>query len=495
MPQDEYFDSEEFLEILDTYESSVEDGTVPYLDIDDYSDIADYYMNADKPSDAINCVEKGLSIYPGEQQLLLVKSGALIYLHRFNEADEIVRSVTIENNDKLYQEAQLQYAYYGNTDRAEEMFTDWIRGEREFAANEEEDDIQREEYVRDSYIHVITSFIELSHDHSYDEELVKRWVELYIVTFSPLGGYDSDFILADTVRCECIYDMVVKVYSCLLETDPYISHGWTVLAAAQFTCNQIDDALDSAEFALAIDPNDVDSILTKAHCLLSKECYAEAIPVFEDYIQRTHESSQYLALASCYAEAGRTKEALRSLQRAEMFYNKYTSDKEYYASASFEMAELYFTLGKLDMARHHIDRAIKNAPDQVEYNLLNATLMLAEGNFLEALPQFIRYLETQEDVVGALLKVVARLIAFSLDSVALELLDIVERAPDIYEGIEQIYPYKALIYLRQKDYKLTSRYLNLGKEKCRDLTQWIFSDYIPQGMSLDRYCELMESRG
>ena len=97
--------------------------------------------------------------------------------------------------------------------------------------------------------------------------------------------------------------------------------------------------------------------------------------------------------------------------------------------------------------------------------------------------------------MGALLKVVARLIAFSLDSVALELLDIVERAPDIYEGIEQIYPYKALIYLRQKDYKLTSRYLNLGKEKCRDLTQWIFSDYIPQGMSLDRYCELMASRG
>ena len=91
--RNDYFDSDEFREILDVYEDSMKTGIAPYLDVDDYSDIADYYMNSDNSSEAIKCVETGLSIYPDEPQLLLIKSGAYIYLHRFAEAEQIVESI------------------------------------------------------------------------------------------------------------------------------------------------------------------------------------------------------------------------------------------------------------------------------------------------------------------------------------------------------------------------------------------------------------------
>lgn len=493
--RNDYFDSEEFREILDVWEQSLQTGITPYLDVDDFSDIADYYMNSDNSAEAIRCVEAGLSLYPDEPQLLLIKSGAYIYLHRFAEAEEIVESLPpTDNNEVLYQRAQLQYALHDNPVMAEEMFSDWITIERETSNYEEDDPEQREELNRDSYIHVITSFIELAPNHVYDEELVKRWIELYVVNFSPLGNYDSDLILADTVRSECLYDMVIKVYSNLLETNPYLSHGWTVLAAAQFTCNYIADAMDSVEFALAIDSRDTDAMLTKAHCLVYLENYADAIPLLEDYLKLTHDGSQQLALATCYVETDNEKAALRALQKAELFFTHFQSDKDFYAGACYEMADLYFCLNKFALARKYVDRAVRISPDDVEFNLLNGTLMLAEGRVGEAIPLFITYIQSQEDVVQAVLKIVSRLIVFRLDGVALELLGIVERTSSDSPGYVNIYPYKAYILLRKKDYQEAARYLKLSEKFCPQIAQRVLSEFIPVGMPLARYCELIAKR-
>ena len=54
---DEYLDSEEFRELLATYEEAVSTGQPVFLDADELSEIADYYqMNeqTDKADEAIN---------------------------------------------------------------------------------------------------------------------------------------------------------------------------------------------------------------------------------------------------------------------------------------------------------------------------------------------------------------------------------------------------------------------------------------------------------
>jgi len=489
--QNDYLDSEEFQEILETYESALAEGRTPYFDVDDFADISDYYMNEDKPEKAMECVEMGLERYPGEQSLLLIKSGVLIFIHKFEEAEAILADIDTSNNEAMYQKAQLEYALYKNTEKAERMFEEWIEGERDYAENEEDFEDQREEYIRDSYIHVINSFVELSDDYSYDKKLVEKWVEKYLELFSPLGEYESDLALADTVRNESMYELVVKIYTNLLETNPYINHGWTVLAAAQLTLYDFDNALDSVEYALAIDPNNMDAIVTKAMCLYNKENYEDAAVLFEKYLKSTNDASQTLTQASCYMHLNDEKNALRCLHAAEHFYGRYSDNRYLYANVCFEIADVYFCMNMKEEARKFLDRALLLSPNETGFLLMDATLKMAEKRYAEAVPQFLRFVENQDDVVDAVIAIVSRLILFKMDDTALELLDLVEKREEGNRGVERIYPYKALIYLRDKDDELAAKYMEMGIEKCRELTEDVLKDYVPMGMTLERYVEVL----
>ena len=58
MPIDEeYFNSEEFQELLDSYEKAIEQGAAPFMDVDDLVDIADYYAWQDEVEKADETIE------------------------------------------------------------------------------------------------------------------------------------------------------------------------------------------------------------------------------------------------------------------------------------------------------------------------------------------------------------------------------------------------------------------------------------------------------
>ena len=61
---DDYFNSEEFKELLDTYENAMQAGAPPFLDTDDLVDLADYYNNIGESDKAVEVVEHALELYP-----------------------------------------------------------------------------------------------------------------------------------------------------------------------------------------------------------------------------------------------------------------------------------------------------------------------------------------------------------------------------------------------------------------------------------------------
>jgi len=490
--KNEYYDSEEFKEILDAYERSLEQGTIPYLDTDDFSDVADYYLNTDMVHQCIECVDKGLELYPDEPMLLSVKSSALIYLHRYKEAEDIVDRLDGDNDEVFYQRAQLEYAYHKNSDKAEEMFTEWVNMEHDDGTDDDEDYYERhEEMMRDNYIHVITSFIELTENRNYDEELVKRWVEDYLVMFSPLGNYDSDLILADMVRDESLFDMVVKVYGSLLETNPYLHYGWTVLAAAQYTCEMYEEALESTDFALAINPKDWDSILTKAHCFYSTGRHEEALPYFEQYIKNTSDNAQYLAYAICLLTVGKKRKALANLKKSEAYYEKCKADTYYYADGCYEMAEAYLALDKIEDAERLINKAVEARPEVADFKLQRATIMLAGGKLLTSISEFISYISANDDVAAATLQVAARFILFHHETIAIQLMDAVEKLNLRGSDMDYFYPYRALAYVQLENYEGFLRNLKLGSERSPDATRDVLSDMFPEGMNPRDYYQYM----
>ena len=67
MPFDEdYFNSNDFQELLHSYEASVASGDTLFLDADDFVDIADYYNYNDATDKAIEVVEQALELYPDD---------------------------------------------------------------------------------------------------------------------------------------------------------------------------------------------------------------------------------------------------------------------------------------------------------------------------------------------------------------------------------------------------------------------------------------------
>ena len=60
----EYFESEEFRDILSQYEESVESGYPAYIDADDLADIANYYQYYGSPDKADAPISLALAPHP-----------------------------------------------------------------------------------------------------------------------------------------------------------------------------------------------------------------------------------------------------------------------------------------------------------------------------------------------------------------------------------------------------------------------------------------------
>ncbi len=481
----DYFESDEFLEILKSYEESKESGNICYLDEDDYADIADYYMNQNIPQAGMECAEDGLEVHPNSVLLMSVKSGLLIFYHRYSEARAIIDDIpeNLCTLDIFYQKAQLKYALDGDLDTAEEMFREWIELQKqdEIKNGNREDDV----YIRDSYAHVITSFIDLAEDRFYDDELVKRWVDEYLVTFSPIGICNSDLVLADILREERMLDMVEKYYIKLLENDPYIEKGYYILATAQNLLGHYEESVESCEFALAIDPKDWDAKSLQANnfCLLNN--YTKALSLFEEVVDEFGDNSQSLSYAKCLVYCNKITEALEQLENAEEFAIPFKDhDPEFYAEVFAEIADTYMMCDHFTEGLVAIDEALSVVPDNTRYLLTKGSLILFMGNDLQlALDYFEMSLDTANDKMILCVNVAARLIYQNEYDRALEWLDrsmmFVDSTLGADDTLRIIPAYRALVYHHKKDLENFVRNLDEACIVCPDVVGGLFADMIP----------------
>lgn len=483
--RNEYFESDEFKSVLDKYEASEKHGKSCYFDAEDFVDIADFYLLNERPDDAIKVVEVGLELHPDDDELLTTKSATLIFVHQYEQAREVLDLVTDqEDNNVLYQRAQLKYCLEHDTDTAEEMFVEWISNEEEQMKITHDEDTEFR--IRDAYLHVITSFVELS-DGRYDEELVKRWIEEYYARFSPLGSNDCDLILGDLVRNEGMSDMVEKIYSSLLEYDPYINFGWTVLGVAQMLNGKCHEAIESADFALAIDPNNADSILTKAHAHYTLGQKNIALEYFEKYLTIFDDPAQYLPYSICLITNDRVEEAKVYLSKCEEYVLLNDDQKDYQAQANFEMSEAYFAIEEIEKAMKCIDRSLAIYPNDSQFLLHKATIHLVKEDFQECLENFTKCIVEADDKVWATANVAYRFILQNQSQIALQILETVTPDQDCFPYYRCISAYKALAYSNTDQTEEFLTHLKQACEECPDTLKFLFWDKFPETVNPKDY--------
>ena len=93
-----YFDSQEFIEILDMYENMLSDGSSVYFDSMDIANIAEYYSMNGQLDKSDSAIEYGLQLHPSDSDILISKANNLLRRGLKDEARVLTESITDPDN-------------------------------------------------------------------------------------------------------------------------------------------------------------------------------------------------------------------------------------------------------------------------------------------------------------------------------------------------------------------------------------------------------------
>ena len=512
----DYFHSKEFRDLLKSYEEQLDKGESIYLDADDFADIADYYLSMDKPNLTMDVLATGLSLHPDDEVLMIVLSATHIYLRQYDQAEEVLKTLDSSNSDVKYQLAQLEYAKYGNVRKAEKTWREWMKLENGPEPSEE----QR----RETYIHIISSLIELRGnergEREYDVEATRRWIREYIDTFSPLGKYDEDVQLADICRDNDLADLMGEVLTQVLEEQPYLPKGWSNLALSQYLMQQYDQALESCDFALAINPNDLEALLTKAHVYHSMGEKKASLPVFKEYLDKGGEAVQIIPYADalfvneekeaaiselewlCNYFENRRLEAYTKYQRAEATLPADSEELQQEKKLYDEILDLYKRiLTDISDLYHHNECyeesiAVNQRLTEVDEKNAEAYFMLGINNlalarYEEASRNFAFALQWAEDQVMMGVDIALTFVLNNFDKFALEVLNAVSQiAPGSNSPfVKNIPAAKSLTYLKLGHKDQFLRYFRVACKETPELVRKVYEGYFPKNVPVNQWSD------
>jgi len=296
---EEYFRSEEFQELLESYETSVETGDTPFLDVDDLVDLADYFSWKRDDKQAEQVIALALELYPDATLPNVFRARRALEKEDYAAARAYAEQIgNHDDPDYHYLQAELLVAE-DRIDEADHYL-------REYGKTVDADEYQ--DFVKDCANLYIDYDV---NDKAYEWMLRCKaddsddFKELMARTLFGLGKYnDSE-----------------RIFNELIDRHPFSKHYWNALASAQFMRQDYSGSVSSSEYAIAIDPHDPEGLLTKANGLFQLENYDEALKYYQRYVEEVPEDepaleSIYMELAFCYSHNRQIDKAIEMLDKA-----------------------------------------------------------------------------------------------------------------------------------------------------------------------------------
>ena len=361
---DQYFDSKEFRELLSKYEKSVEQSFPVFMDVDELTDIADYYHLIGREEDADTLIEKTLELHP-------LSMGPLIYkIHQALDEDQCEKAREIAN--MIVDKDCLDYQYIlgeillaeHKTHQAEKLFQSQL-------AHIGPDELN--EFVLD----VANIFVDYS---QFDKAMawmmrseMKKTPELMELTAHILFGLGN-------------YQESERILNELIDIDPYSVQYWNSLGNAQYMQKKYSDAITSCEFAMAIDPDDTDSLFLKANCLCQKRYFQEAEKLFKKFILKNPKDMQsQVAYGTCLINTGKKEEGISVLEKV---LEKLPQNSPLLVECYEELGFAYSDLHMPETAIYYLDKTDELDCDHIDMKVVKGHVLLANEQFDEAEKKF-----------------------------------------------------------------------------------------------------------
>lgn len=462
----EYFESEEFRSILNQYEESVKSGHPIYMDADDLADIADYYQYNDLPDKAGEAIKLALEYNPDAVGPLLYKAREALVANDFQTAEDYADRIEV-------------------TDRMESLF---LRGEIMICQGEIE--------AADTY------FIEQMKDVMTDEQM--NYVYDVANIFSDYEQYDKAFewmarsqgddsdsfkeLMARTLFGLGKYQDSERIFNELIDHNPYSIRYWNALASAQFMREDYSAAITSSEYAIAIDPKDPESLLSKANCLYNLGNYESALSYFRRFSEQAEEDEfGFLYQGTCLINLGRYKEAIGLLEQA---LDIAPEDSQYLPEIYQEMAFGYSELHDPDKALSYLDQTKTLDCDHISMEIIKGHILLANQRQQEASKVFREALAQSNESPKTMLRIIVSLYDNQYTQTSYTFLK--RLLSDVPKDWNEGYSYMALCCRDLKKPDEFMHYLKLAAEKNPKEARMVLGVLFPEGTEpKDYYSYLM----
>ena len=370
--EDDYFQSEEFMDILGRYEQAASSGHTPYMDSDELVDVADYYMSQGKHQEATEATRLALELHPDAQDPVTMMA------------------------DILFETQQ------------------W----------------------KDSIL----------------------WLNR------------------------------------VLDNDPFDVQAWLNLADAQIQCDQFAEALDSAEYTLAIQPDNLHALLQKGYATSRQDRYQEASEIFAQYIERCPDDELALYHAAfnlCFLE--RFHEANDMLAKAEELSQGLSPE---HLNICLQRSYTEARIGHMQEALDALERSkeFQDPYTKVDYNLLSGHVYLLFQHRDKALECFTKALANAEDHLHTM-RTIAQVFMdcqdFLTASDILREIEEMAQRPEYEdtraEAIKAICPAQAYCYYQTGHKAEFLHYLQMAIALNPKDTQIFFRDIFPKEARVEDY--------
>lgn len=371
MPSEDlsFFQEEEFKNNLKRYEEMMQGGRSVYLEADELTDIAEYYLIKNRHDEAMQCIDYALRIHPDSVDPMIFLARQKMFSGELEAARKIRDCITDQNDrEVIFLNAELLLRE-GSGKAAHDYLQKW---------GEAEDGEEYGPYAYDCACifsdYAVWNYAETWNDIALQKEPDnEKFLKL-----------KADILVATNRSREA-----TGLLNRLLDSDPYNIPAWHTLTEAYFILEDYEQALDTIDFTLAIDEHDEYAMLMKADCRFHLQDYEEAHRLYTVYLNE-HDNNELPCLFDGISlmMLERYEEALQQLLRAEELAGGYSSEQHHiYAN----LAETYSKLKQPEKAFEYVDKTAKFNADY-SADLYRGHILLENNRREEALLYFDRYI-------------------------------------------------------------------------------------------------------
>lgn len=456
-----YFKDEEFKRNLESYEESVKSGLPIFMDVDDLTDIIDYYNYNNEVEKALKAADYTLSIYPGAVGPLVFMSRLALEAEDYDKAENFAEQIEDKSDiDYFFLMTEIQVGL-DNIEEADAFAT---------KGYENADDDEAGDYILD----VGNLFVEY-----FVFDKAEKWLSLY------KGEENIDYL---RLACRCAigksdFDTAEIAINKLIDIDPYNYMNWNFLAGIQLDKEKYSEALSSSEYSLAISPGNQAGLFYKARGLYHLENYEEAIKYFERSLEKHPDDSISLRLlGECQVQIGETREGISNLKKALLFTPE---DSLEFKEINTHIAIAYASLNEPDNAVEYYKNSLMKDINAGSTDLFKAHAMMVDGKLDEALEAFFRVITQTKFNVGVFKSIMSGIVGNGHYDMGYKFFNRVK--PHLPEDCYECSVLMGICCIGNDKFDEYEKYMKLAIEHNPDEVKEIMANIIPDDAPVSEY--------